>query len=75
MLFGVDDVVVADDAGAATGTSFCFPLALAEGAFQYKTIWSASTALSANPAMNPYRMSLSSTSCSVVKMRVSEPRR
>lgn len=56
-------------------SSFLASVLLLPGAFQYHTICAASTALSAKAATKPYRISGSSTSCSVVKMRLREPAR
>lgn len=45
------------------------------GVFQYHSIWKARTRFKMNPAQKPYKISWSSTSWSVVKIRDREPAR
>ena len=60
---------------ASMGATLRLPWAFSEGAFQYQTIWRARMALRAKPEMNPQRISWSSTSWRVVKIREREPAR
>lgn len=70
-------------AAGVTGAAFSTGLDLAlvacffdlVGEFQYHSIWKARIKFKLNPAQNPYRISWSSTSWSVVKIRDREPAR